>query len=242
MKIISSVSACVLLSALILSCKPDINTIKRIQSLEEGVQNPTTIEELTDAIKKYEGRADDLVTAETRIGSWYKILASKYLDQKMYGKALKSYQSAVEYYPTNQTLYFYIGLCAGYMAKASLDFEATGKTAERDRYFALAESAYLRAIELNPGYARALYGLSVLYVFELNAPAKAIPYLVRVLDIEKKNFDAMFLLARADWATGATDASVSMYDQIIKLSSDQAQKDNAEKNKALVLQNSYGKP
>ena len=113
------------------------------------------------------------------------MLATRYLDAKMYGEALKTFQTAIQYYPANQNLFYYVGVCAGYMAKASLDFNASGGTsAEKFNYLKLAESAYLRAIELEPRYVRSLYGLGVLYVFELDQCEKAIPYLETAPSVE----------------------------------------------------------
>jgi len=238
-KILLPVS-CLFVMLFLASCTPNSTYIRRMQSLEEGVDNPNTVEELTEAIRKYQKRIEDILNADIRTGIWYKILATRYLDNRLYGKALENFRSAIEYYPMNQNLYYYVGVCAGYMANASLDFEATGKTAERDRYLALSESGYLRAVEIEPRYARALYGLGVLYVFELERSDKAIPLLETLLDIEKKNIDAMFLLARAYYATGSNDAAVTLYDRIIAVTGDPVRKANAESNKKQVLEQTYG--
>lgn len=238
------ISRCVAFAGLMLvlfsSCGPNTKTIRRMQAIEEHVDNPTTIEELTDAIGKYKARIEDVLNADIRIGMWYKILAIRYLDTGMYGKALENFRTAIEYFPTNQNLYYYVGVCAGYMAKASLDFEATGSSSERGRYLDLAESAYLRAIELEPRYARALYGLSILYVFELNESAKAIPLLELFMEVESIDYDAMFVLARAYYATGDIEGAVAMYDKILATSKDEKRRTEAETNKAVVLQEGYG--
>ena len=144
------------------SCSKSNKTIIRLQHIEEGVSSPNTIEELKDAISKYEERVADIQLANSQIGIWHKILATRYLDKKMYGEALKSFQKALEYYPDNQNLYYYVGLCAGYMSHASMDFDADGYSEKRENYLKLSEDAYSRAIEIEPRYARALYGLSVL--------------------------------------------------------------------------------
>ena len=65
----------------VLSCTPSYNTVKRMQKIEEGVHNPTTKEELQEAIKKFDARALDLATTEAQVGIWYKILGTRYLDQ-----------------------------------------------------------------------------------------------------------------------------------------------------------------
>ena len=172
-------------------------TLKRVQLMEEKIQNPSTVDELKQAIKKFERRAEDLIATNEQLGVWYKILATRYLDEQMYAEALDALQNAIHYYPANQNLFYYVGVSAGYLANASLDFRATGSNSERERYLLLAESGYLRAIELEPRFARALYGLGVLYTFEMNQPAKAIPLLEELLTIEKKNTEGMMVLARA---------------------------------------------
>ncbi len=235
-----SLGILVVIVLIVASCGPNTNQIRRMQALEEGVDSPTTIEELEEAIKKYQHRIEDILNADIRIGIWYKILATRYLDNKMYGKALENFRTAIEYYPTNQNLFYYVGVCAGYMAKSALDFGATGTRREADRYYDLAETAYLRAIELEPRYFRALYGLSILYVFELDAPDKAIPYLERSLEIQTRNIDASMVLARAYYSIGKYEESIALYDRVLTITKDADRIQAAEQNKALVLEALYG--
>ena len=81
------------------ACSPSYNSIKRMQKMEEGVGNPTTKEELEEAIKKYEQRAMDLAMTDAQIGVWYKILGTRYIDEQEYGKALEAFRTALLYYP-----------------------------------------------------------------------------------------------------------------------------------------------
>lgn len=230
----------VFLTAIILcGCSKSNKTIIRMQKLEENVGTPTKEHELKEAIKKYQDRVADVQLANAQVGIWYKMLATRYLDAKMYGEALKNYQIAIQYYPANQNLYYYVGVCAGYMAKSALDYNATGSSDEKYNYLKLAESAYLRAIELEPRYVRSLYGLGVLYVFELDECEKAVPYLERALNVETKNTDIMFVLARAYYVTGRYDEAVSLYDRIISTTKSDEKKKEAEANKRIVLDTSY---
>jgi len=222
-------------------CAKTNKTIIRMQHIEENVHNPTTVEELNDAIKKYQDRVADIELAQGQIGIWYKILGTRYMDNKMYGEALKTFQKALEYYPDNQNLYYYVGVCAGYMANASLDFNATGSSGSKMNYLKLAESAYLQALNIEPRYVRALYGIGVLYVFEMNENEKAVPLLETLLSIDTKNQDAMFVLARAYYSTGESDKAVALYDKIISLTKSDERKKEAEANKKLVLDSSYAK-
>lgn len=236
MKIFASVCLGVLL---LCGCNKSSKTLIRMQHLEEGVKSPSTEAELKEAIAKYQDRVNDIQLAQAQTGIWYKMLAVRYLDAKMYGEALKNFQSAIQFYPANQNLYYYVGLCAGYMAKASLDYNASGSTSEKWDYYKLAESAYLQAIEYEPKYARALYGLGVLYVFEMDECAKAVPYLERLLAIDTKNTDAMFVLARAYYVEADYDKAVALYDKIASLTKDSQKKQDALANKKIVLDASY---
>nr|MBQ2234141.1 tetratricopeptide repeat protein [Treponema sp.] len=236
-KIVFFILTCLFLFS---SCGVSNKRIIRMQKMEEGVGSPTTIEELKTAIEKYDARIADLQLSQSQVGIWYKILGTRYLDNKMYGEALKAFQSALQYYPDNQNLYYYVGICAGYMSHTALDYNATGNMEQKYNYLKLAETAYLRAIEIEPRYSRALYALSVLYVYELDEPAKAIPYLEKVLDIEKKHTDAMFVLARAYYSTYEFDKAIEMYDKIISVTTSDKKKADAEANKKIVLDASYG--
>ena len=96
-------------------------------------------------------------------------------------------------------------------------------------------------LSLGEIYVRALYGLGVLYVFELDEPAKAIPYLEKLLTIDTKHIDAMFVLARAYYSTFEFDKAVQMYDKIIATSNSEETKSNAEANKKIALEAAYAK-
>ena len=229
-----------LVSSLLVSCGGVSNkTIIRHQKMEEGVDSPTSIEERKDAINKYQERVADIQLAQSQVGIWYKILGTRYLDNKMYGEALKCFEEALKYYPDNQNLYYYVGVCAGYMSHAALDYNASGTNEIKYNYLKLAEEAYLRAIQIEDRYVRALYGLGVLYVFELDEAAKAIPYLEKALSIDTKNLDTMFVLARAYYTNYDFDKAVEIYDRIIETTKSEDTKKTAEENKKIALDAAY---
>lgn len=234
------VSAMIGIALVLSSCGgTNAKTIKRMQQLEEGVSSPTTEAELKAAIQKYQTRVEDMVLANQQIGIWYKMLGSRYLDNQMYGEALEAFRMATTYYPANQNLYYYVAVCAGYMANQSLDYSATGSTAQKFNYLKLAESAYLEALKIDSKYARALYGIGVLYIFELDEPGKAIPYLETLAEVEKRNVDGMFLLANAYYQTFEFEKAMAVYDKIISTTTSDEKKAQAEANKRQVLEAAY---
>jgi tetratricopeptide (TPR) repeat protein len=127
---------------------------------------------------------------------------------------------------------------AAIIAKNSYDTGvARTETPQRNYYFSLAEQAYLRAIELDAGYGRPRYGLGILYVFELDRPAEAIPHLERYLEISKNNVDAMFVLARAYYVNGQNQQALELYERIPSLTKDPKKQTDAENNKRTILNN-----
>lgn len=232
-------TAVILLTLVFTSCGVSNKTVQRHLKMEEGVGSPTTIDELKDAIKKYQEHVAETQMAVGQVGIWYKILGTRYLDNKMYGEALDCFKMALLYYPDNQNLYYYVGVCAGYMSHASLDFDATGANDKKYNYLKLAEEAYLRAVSIDDRYTRALYALGVLYVFELDESEKAIPYLEKLLTIDTRHLDAMFVLARAYYTNYEFDKAVSMYDKIIANTKSDERKTEAENNKRIVLEATY---
>lgn len=233
-------AAGICMAVLLSSCGVNTNSIKRMQKMEEGVDSPTTIEEYKDAIKKYEKRVADITLANEQVGIWYKILGSRYLDKKMYGEAFKCYQKSIEFFPQNQNLYYWLGVCAGYLSKSALDYEATADTSKKYNYLKLAESAYLEAVRIEPRYVRALYGLAVLYVFELDESDKAIPYLETLLSVDTGHTDAKFVLANAYYRNGEMQKAIDLYDDIEKTSKSAEAKAAAAENKQRALDVSYG--
>lgn len=237
------------------SCGVSNKKLMRYEQLEENVENPTTIEQLKAAIEKYGEKAADVQLATSQIGIWNKILGTRYIDEGIkflnskekeyekaldsFSKALKCFEEALKIYPLNENLYYYVGVCGGYMSCAAMDFSGAVNHEVKYNYLKLAEEGYLRAIELDDRYVRALYGIGVLYVFELEEPEKAIPHLEKLLTIDKKNLDAMFVLARAYYSTYNFDKSIAMYDKIIATTKAEETKATAEANKKIVLDAAY---
>ena len=237
---IRKVFSLVLVFMIFTSCGATYNSVKRMQKMEEGVSNPTTKEELTEAIDKFDKRALDLVLTQAQTGIWYKILGTRYLDEAMYGEALECFKKAVLTYPNNANLYYYIGICAGYMANACLDYDAKGNAdpeqlQKKLNYLRLSEDAYTRALSIDPKYYRAMYGIGVLYVFQLKEYEKAIPYLEKFLETQKRDTNAMYVLAGAYYSCLEFDKAIQLYDKIIEINPNPEKVNEAMANKKFIL-------
>lgn len=194
-----------------------------------------SIEELKKGIKKYRKEAERTVRASEQLGIYYKMLAVKYMYEKMYGEAAASLKKALAIYPENPILFYLTGVCYGYLSRAQVE------ESERDSYILKAEKYYKHALNIDPAYSDALYGLSILYTFELNKPEKALPLLKRLLKKEKENTDAMFVLARVYYDLSQYERAVEIYNRIIKSSTSKIRKNKALVDKEKVEAEIYGK-
>ncbi|MDR1287771.1 MAG: tetratricopeptide repeat protein [Treponema sp.] len=213
---------------------------RRIAEISPRGGPPETIEGLKSAIAAYEAQIELNIKEAGQTGVYWKILATRYADRGMHRDALYALEQAIRYNAEDPALYYLTGVSAAITAKSSLDFPGSGGGEEsRARYFALAEDAYRRAITLDESYARPRYGLGVLYVFELERPAEAIPHLERYLQLMSSDVSAMFALARAFYVTGRSTMAAELYDRIISVTKDESVKEEARKNREIVLGSVY---
>jgi tetratricopeptide (TPR) repeat protein len=193
---------------------------------------PREIEDLERAIRTYEKQLDQYVRDAAQTGTYWKILGTRLSEKGMHAEALKAFQQAMRYNTEEAVLYYLAGVSAGRVGKFTLEFERNA--GEAAHYYDLSEEAYLRAIELDERYTLALYGLAVLYAFELNRPLDAIPRIERYMELRSGDIDAMFILARCYYASGQYRRALDQYDMIINTSSDPRRRSEAEENKRTV--------
>jgi tetratricopeptide (TPR) repeat protein len=213
---------------------------RRIAELSPRGGTPVTIEGLRKAIAIYEEAVEEHVRDAAQTGAYWKILAVRLADRQMHRDALDALDMSIRFNGEDPTLFYLTGVSAAVVAKNSLGFSqgtssSPGIQAERDHYFAMAERAYLRALELDNGYAKPLYGLGILYTFELDRPGEAIPQLEKYLELINRDVDAMFALARAYYMTLSYEKAVDLYDRIIVSTKDTTKQTEARNNRDYVL-------
>jgi tetratricopeptide (TPR) repeat protein len=203
-----------------------------------------TVDDLKKTIAAYEKQLDQFMTASTKSGTYWKILANRLQDKKQHGEALDALQNAIRYNPEDAALFYMTGVSAGVMAKSDLDFPGKQHQKMREDYYKLAEEGYLRAIEINERYDKPLYGLGVLYIFELDRPGDAVSYLQRYIDLNTRNpegaADAMFVLARAYYTLREYRRAIEQYEQILLTSKNKGKLAQAEELKQQVLRAANG--
>jgi cytochrome c-type biogenesis protein CcmH/NrfG len=212
----------------------DEDAARRLLELEsktyEGRGEDARIRELKEDVARYRKIVEQKVAATEKLGNYYKMLALAYIDRNMYGEALEALDGAVRIYPEQANLFLFKGIAAGRLSKALSD------PAEIEALRNLSEQAYLRCLDIDPGVNQALYGLAVLYAFEMERPKDAIPLLEKLLLREKQNVDALFLLALCQYSLGYSEDALTTYDRIIDTPAAGARREEARKNKKLILE------
>ncbi|WP_461246377.1 tetratricopeptide repeat protein [Treponema sp. R6D11] len=206
---------------------------KRIAELSPRGGPPETIDGLRKAIALYEDQIERNVREGAQTGTYWKILAIRLADKNMHNDALDAFERAIYFNTEDATIYYLTGVSAASAAKSLVGFSSNADK-ERNRLYKLSENSYLRALELDATYAKPMYGLGILYVFELDRPLDAIPYLERYLKINVSDVSAMFVLARAYYSTEKYSDAIDCYDRIINRTKDKNIKEEALKNKDII--------
>jgi len=202
---------------------------KRIVGLSSKGRSPETVDDLKKAIALYENQIELNVKTGAQTGVYWKILAIRLADKGMHEDALQAFERALYYKADDPTLFYLTGESASMAAASTLNFNSSSP-AERERYLNLAESAYLRSIELDPTYAKPKLGLGILYTFDMDRPSDALPHLERFMQIVPGDIGGMAVAARAYYMTENFERSIELYNRIITRTKDPKVKSEAQNN------------
>ncbi len=238
-----ALAACGLLALAVLVASCGSEDLKRLLSLEDRAAvgaPPQSVEELKAGIARYSKEASRVVEATEKVGIYYKILASRLLEKRLYGEAYEALVKAIEYYPESPTLYYKAGYSAGLIARGKAALGPEG-AAERQKWLATAESCYKAALSASPRFTEAMYGLAVLYEFEFDRPDAALPLLRSLLEIDTRNVDAMLLLGRVYYRLGRLEDAATVYETAARVTTVREKKAAAEANRKRVVEELGGK-
>jgi tetratricopeptide (TPR) repeat protein len=202
---------------------------RRIAELSPRGGTPETIDGLRQAIALYEAQIERNVREGAQTGVYWKILAIRLSDRNMHNDALAALERAIYFNSQEPVLFYLTGVSAGFVAKSVVGFSANADK-EREHFFTLSENGYLRALELDNTYTKPMYGLGVLYTFELNRPEDAIKHLETLLRLYPPDISAMFVLAKAYVMTERFNQAIELYERIISRTRHQKIKAEAMNN------------
>lgn len=199
---------------------------------------PSTVEELKAAIAEYGTAVEKTAANYEQLAGYWRLLAVKFMERGLFGEAYDAALKALRFYPTNSGLYYVAGLSAAFLSRTATA-EYAGGQGTREGWLQASEGAYKESIRLDERNTRSLYGLAVLYSFELEDHEAAIPLLERMLGIDTMNMDALFLYARSLYGAGRMQDAVEVYDKIIANSRIDERRDQAAANKKQILDELY---
>ncbi len=192
--------------------RPDYQALaERMGALEEegGVSvNEERINELKGDIKRVDREIDATIEKVRNRGNYYKLLGLKYMDYSMWSEGAEAFDGALKVYPENTRLHYYRGVC---LAQSAMNESSRTR---REELFASAEADYKRAAELDRIYTSPLWGLAILYVYELDRASEAAPLLDRLLEIEPSNEKATLLRAELYRAAGDKMRALDLYHKL----------------------------
>jgi tetratricopeptide (TPR) repeat protein len=199
----------VLCAAASCSDEPDL---RALLAMEQADYDAYVEKDIRDAIARFGADAEAAVKAHSTEGYYWKLLGNKYQTRGMHREAMKAFKEAIAFFPENPNLYYHFAVSAGVLMKSLVD---PADAAERDSLLRAAEAAYERSLELDGRFARSLYGLAVIKVFERGDFEAADALLDRYLAINTRDFAAMFLQAQAKYGRGLYEDAIAVYDRIL---------------------------
>jgi len=237
--IIAAVSALIYYIYDRVSARTSRELSRRIAELSPKGGPPETIDGLRQAIALYEDQIERNVKEGAQTGVYWKILAIRFADRNMHNDALEALERAVYFNSEDPVLFYLTGVSAANAAKSVIGFSPNADL-EKNRLYNLSENGYLRALEIDVTYARPMYGLAVLYVFELDRPKDAVTYLERYIQLSPSDMSAMFVLARAHFMLEEYKQAVEIYDRIINRTRDKGMREEAQSNRDYIQGIIYG--
>jgi tetratricopeptide (TPR) repeat protein len=192
------------------------------------------IREIQQAIRRYRREVERTVKASAQLEVYYKMLAAAYMQQGMFQPAYEALQEAMAIQSANPILAYYAAVCSASLSKAQVE------EAARSQWLQRSEGYYRRALDLDPGYVNALYGLAVLYVFELQRPQEAAVLLERLLKRDSRNTAAELLLGNAYYRSGRLEDALGVFRDVAAPTD--AQRQEAQANAQRIEEELHGAP
>ncbi len=213
-----------------------LEPLKRMEPGEGKNVSDRQITELKAAIRRYQAEVDRKVRATQQLGIYYRMLAVRYIDLQMYQPAYEALEQARAIYPENAVLFYYSAVSGARLGQAQ------SEPARRGEWLARSERLYRRAIALDPDYPSALYGLAVLYVFELDRAQEAVGLLEHLLEKQKNNTDALFLLGNVYYRLGRPEKALELYNLLLRIELPADKRQEAQANKRRIEEELHGTP
>ncbi len=201
------VAAGLLLPALLLlgGCQQrGYDYLGRLQAMEPagyaGESPRDSTRELEREIARYRGIVEQKVAAQGKLGTYYRMLAVRCMDRRMFGPAYQALQEAIDLTPANPILFSMAGVSAAQMSRGY-----------GDALYGLAILLVFERADADPaGRTETLQ--------------EACGLVGRLLEGEKLNVEALFLKGQIEYRLGSLEEAIEAYDRITRLSRSEAKR------------------
>jgi len=227
--------ALLLISFLLVGCnqvsEQQVEILTRFEPLDYEGQEVSSrrIEELRRDVERYSRIVEQRIQAAGNIVSAYTLLGAEYQRMGMHRLALAAFQGAIEVNPTNPQLLYQAGIAAGTWAASAPEL------GQAQEYFLLAQMYYQRVLDMDPFHRQTLYALAVLLHFHFESHGQAEALIDRFIGLNPQDTRGLFLKARLLALRGENAAAAGVYGDIVRISSDPRERNQALLNQREVL-------
>jgi tetratricopeptide (TPR) repeat protein len=157
---------------------------------------------MNEADKITVGREDQMkLNLEGGIAKRLGMLQSEY---ELYTEAVSNLQKAAHALPTDKMTWYYLGLCWGQLSRGQPDDARSNELLEKS------DTAYKKAIKIDPDFKNALYGRGIVLVLKKD-PDEAERVLQRLVALEPKEARGYFALGRVYYDRKEYQKSQNIY-------------------------------
>lgn len=224
-------SLCLLLALGAASCRPrpraaDVQRVLDLELPSLGREEVTEerIAEIEADVARLRNRLEDRLELAGDLRTALRLLATTYEESGFLGLAWEAYQEALDLEPENPILFYRSAVVAGRYAQAQVE------EAERDSLLRASERLYSRALQLDPEYEEAAYGLAVLYSFELEQPAAALEAVQTALSVDPRDERSRLLLGRILAQLGRLSDAADIYGELARTATSESLRSAALEN------------
>lgn len=167
-----------------------------------------TIDSLSGELELELKDLDAMLSSAKKVQQHRTLLAQKFMEQRLYGRALELLDLALKDEPTNAELSYLAAINSAYIAKSQPDLNT--------QYMDKSEFYYYRAVELeprNPGY---IYALVVFLLYERTQVEESLPYIRTLRELNSKDVNYAFLEGHAYTTIGEREKAISAYRDITR--------------------------
>lgn len=177
----------------------DIFTLKSVKVVRDD-----DIDRLKKKAEKYEKGVADRIQSAEKAGNVYQMLGEKYLERKLWDLSIESFGKAIGYGRNTPGIHYSIAVAYANRAKELNNHSDVSK----------AEYHYRRALEIQPDYLEARYGLGVFLFYIKKDKENGLKVMETVVRRNRNYYRARFALGRFHYEMNHPERALAIYEDL----------------------------